>query len=344
MICRILSYTAIIAAVIILTLTGNPSDSLKKQLSQLGYTEDILAADIAKGFSCGNADVGTQFLVSYGIFTRIIFFGDVLWTYADDSLAMHFIMKGNTEHTVRIGDSADVRAIAKQIEKAYPWILFGYMEEIEKLRNENFSDLEQLCTQKMFQCVIDGKLPENQPYPSSRPKQHTPPPKQEPVTPPYPSLPEVSIDEIRIPDGELSGYFAEIIRLCKEYPHEITWEFHAPVSAKEIASFEKRNKLTIPDQLKELLMFSNGFSISYDNFYSLEEIEYHHKNWGPLYDENGTEYIMTADVVGDGESIMFAKETGIFYWEDHGNFTEYGDICGVLEERTEILKDMIGAE
>ncbi len=28
---------------------------------------------------------------------------------------------------------------------------------------------------------------------------------------------------------------------------------------------------------------------------------------------------MIAYVVGDGENIVFAKETGIIYWEDHGD-------------------------
>lgn len=342
MIVRISSYLIAAAAIVMITIIGNPEKKLKSRLEELGYTDEILISDLAKGFSCGNIDVGTQFLLSYGMFTKLIFFGDVVWTYADSSMLLHFIMKDNTEVTVRVENAADAHAIAKQMEKAYPWILFGYREEIEKLRTENPADLEQLYTRKMFQCVIDGELPENSPYPSNKPRPQEPEKKE--TAPPYPRLPETELENITIPDSSLSGYFAEIIRLCKEYPDELNCTFHAAAKKKDISAFENIYKLKLPSQLKELLMFSNGFSLSYDDFFGLEEIGYYFNNWGALKDDDGNEYIMIANVVGDGESIVFEKESGVFFWEDHGDFTEYGDISDILEERIEFIKDFIGVE
>ncbi len=54
-----------------------------------------------------------------------------------------------------------------------------------------------------------------------------------------------------------------------------------------------------------------------------------------MIDESKAEYIMIAHVVGDGENIVFAKETGTIYWEDRGEFTEYGTLDEVLHERLE---------
>lgn len=337
------SYMLVLAAVVMFTVVGNPFEKVRKQLEEPGYTQEILESDLEKGFSCKNMDVGTQFLVSYGLFTKIIPFGDVLWMYIDTESVLHFIMKDKRELLAKAESPEEGGMIAKQMEKSYPWIIFGYLEEIEKLKNENFDDLEQLYKRKMFQCVVDGKLPESYPYPSSKPKQEEPKQEEEKAVP-YPEIPEIGLDDVRIPDSGLSDYFREMTELCREYGSEFSYTFHAPVREKDIIVFEKRHRLKLPKELKELLMFSNGFSLDYDDFYGLEEISFHFDSWGALKDDDGNEYIMIADVVGDGESIVFSRETGVFYWEDHGEFTEYGGIGDVLEDRIEFLKDMIGAE
>lgn len=338
---RILSYLSILTAVTINIIAGSPLSRFKKQLDKLGYTEEVLITDLQKGFSCKNIDVGTQFLVSYGVFTKITSFGEVLWVYIDSACKMHFIMKDNRELLIPVEDFQTGKSIVKQMEKAYPWILFGYREEVDKLRNDNFEELKQLYTRKMFQCVVDGELPENPPYPSSKPKSQPAEPEKKETVPPYPRLTKIALEDVKIPDSSLSEYFTELVQLCREHSDEINSEFHAPAKARDIFAFEKRNRLSLPSQLKELLMFSNGFSLNYDSFYSLEEIEYHHKNWGTITDESGAEYIIIANVIGDGEDIVFSKETGIVYWEDHGEFTEYGDIGNVLEDRIESAEDFI---
>lgn len=340
----ILSYLLMLAAVTLNIIAGSPFSIVKKQLEERGYTEEVLQTDLQKGFSCKNIDVGTQFLVSYGVFTKIISFGDVLWVYIDSACKMHFILKDNRELLIPVEDFQTGKSIVKQMEKAYPWILFGYRDEIEQLRNDNFEDLKQLYTRKMFQCVVDGKLPENHPYPSNKPKSQPAEPEKKDTAPPYPQIPELPLENVKVPDNSLNDYFKELTELCRNYPDELNYTFHAPVREKDITAFEKRNKLKLPQQLKELFMFSDGFSFNYDNFYSLEEIEYHYNNWGPLTDETGEEYIIIADVVGDGEDIVFSVKTGIIYWEDHGEFTEYGDIGNVLEDRIESAKDFIGDE
>ncbi len=345
---RVVSYLLVLTAIATLTIIGNPLKKFRKQLEELGYTEKILKSDLEKGVSYKNTDVGTQFLVNYGVFTKVISFQDVLWTYMDTALLLHFILKDNTEYTVQVENKESGLYIVKQMEKGCPWILFGYHEEVAQLRESSFEDLKQLYTRKLFECVAEKKLPENPIYPSTRPKPDTDEKasdiQQNQSVPPYPVLPAIELQDVRIPDNNLSKCFTELVQLCKDYPENIHASFYAPVKAKDITSFEKRNGLSLPLQLKELLLFSNGFSVDYNDFFSLEQIEYGLKNWGTLTDEYGSEYIPVASVVGDGEYIVFSKETGTIYWEDHGDFTEYGNIDEVLEERMEFIKDDLGVE
>lgn len=146
------------------------------------------------------------------------------------------------------------------------------------------------------------ELPEYAPYPSTRPKAEVPKAEPEPQAPPYPRLPEIDLDEVKVPDNSLSEYFTELVALCKAYPKDMNVTFHAPANPQSITAFEKKHKLSLPAELKDLLLFSNGFSLAYDDFYGLEEIEYHLSNWGPL-EEAGEEFIYIASVVGDGEDL-----------------------------------------
>ncbi|MBQ7774698.1 MAG: SMI1/KNR4 family protein [Lachnospiraceae bacterium] len=272
---HILGFLLIAIAVMVLTVIGNPIDRFKKQLEGLGYTTDALVTDLEKGVSYENIDLGTQFLISYGVFTKIISFQDVLWTYLDSAFQLHFIMKDNTETTVAVEALEIGKSIAKQMEKGCPWILFGYHEEVAQLREDNFEDLKQLYTRKLFECVVEGKLPENPLYPCNRTKpEDSDKASQKPSVSPYPVLPVIAPQDVKILDNSLSEYFTELVQLCKDYPEDIRIEFHAPAKAKEIASFERRNQLSLPVQLKDLLLISNGFSLDYDDFYSLEQIEY----------------------------------------------------------------------
>ena len=340
---HIMGYLLIAIAVLILTVVGNPIKKFEEQLKELGYTREILQTDLEKGISYENIDLGNQFLVSYGLFTKVIYFGDVLWTYLDDTLNIHIILKDNSEHVIPIENKWIGQDIAKQMEKAFPFILFGYHEEVAQLREENFEELKQLYTRKMFECVVKEELPAYAPYPSTRPNQEAQKPEPELQAPPYPSLPEIDLEEVMIPDNSLSEHFTELVTLSKTYPEEMNVTFHAPAKPKAIAAFEKKHKLTLPAELKDLLLISNGFSLDYDDFYGLEEIEYHLTNWGPL-EEEGEEYIFIASVVGDGEEIVFSKKTGLIYWHDHGDFTEYGTLDAVLEERIDFQKDNLGVE
>lgn len=340
---HILGYLLIAIAVLILMVIGNPIKKFEEQLKELGYTREILQTDLEKGVSYENIDLGNQFLVSYGLFTKVIYFGDVLWTYLDDTLNIHIILKDNSEHVIPIENKWIGQDIAKQMEKAFPFILFGYHDEVAQLREENFEELKQLYTRKMFECVVKEELPTYAPYPSTRPKEEAPTPEPEPQTPPYPQIPEIDLDAVKVPDNSLSEHFTELVTLSKTYPEEMNVTFHAPANPKAIAAFEKKHKLTLPAELKDLLLISNGFSLDYDDFYGLEEIEYHLTNWGPL-EEEGEEYIFIASVVGDGEEIVFSKKTGLIYWHDHGDFTEYGTLDAVLEERIDFQKDNLGVE
>lgn len=340
---HILAYLLIAIALFVLTVVGNPIKKFEEQLKELGYTREILQSDLEKGVSYENIDLGNQFLVSYGLFTKVIYFGDVLWIYLDDTLNIHIILKDNSEHVIPIENKWIGQDIAKQMEKAFPFILFGYHEEIAALREENFEDLKQLYTRKMFECVVKEELPTYAPYPSTRPKEEAPTPEPEPQTPPYPQIPEIDLEEVMIPDNSLSEHFTELVTLCKAYPEEMNVTFHPPVKPKDIVAFERKHKLTLPTELKDLLLISNGLSLDYDDFYGLEEIEYHLTNWGPL-EEDGEEYIFIASVVGDGEEIVFSKKTGLIYWHDHGDFTEYGTLDAVLEERIDFQKDSLGVE
>lgn len=168
---HILSFLMIAIAVLVLSVVGNPISKFGQQLEQLGYTTEILATDLGKGVCYGNIDLGTQFLVNYGVFTKIISFQDVLWTYLDTANLLYLITKDNTEYTVSVESKEIALSIVKQMEKGCPWILFGYLEEVAQLRETDFEELKKLYTRKLFECVVQHKLPENPLYPLNRPKQ-----------------------------------------------------------------------------------------------------------------------------------------------------------------------------
>lgn len=246
------------------------------------------------------------------------------------------IMKDNKEILVPVANLQIGQAIAQQMEKAFPYILFGYLEDAAKLRKENFEEFKQLYTRKMFECVVKKELSEYEPYPSTRPKQNTYETEPKKPEPAYPKIPEIDIEQVKIPNNSLSEIFAKIIQLCKDFPKDVNTTFHVPAKAKDIASFEKKYQLSLPIELKDLLLFSNGFSLNFDDFYSLEEIEFLYNKYGPM-EKEGEEYIFIASVVGDGEEIVFSKKTGLIYWHDHGEFTEYGTLDAVLKERLDCL-------
>ena len=117
----------------------------------------------------------------------------------------------------------------------------------------------------------------------------------------------------RIKDQSIKATLNELLDCCEEISPIIGIDqttFYDPATEQEIEECEARTGLTIPQPMREFLMFSNGGSL-FDNstiIYSTSKIgEYTLDGYD---DENAKIYIPIGDFLGDGTAFVMNKTTG----------------------------------
>ena len=143
------------------------------------------------------------------------------------------------------------------------------------------------------------------------------------------------IDAVEVPSD--ASFFEEmnlLVHLAREYPDEdeLQLELNAPATEEEIAEFEKRNNISLTDDLKALYKFANGFSLECANLdiSTLAQIESDLSNeyeWG-----DSKNYVLIGEMIGDGEIILLDLDTNKIITNDHGDETVFDDISMLLSD------------
>ncbi len=141
------------------------------------------------------------------------------------------------------------------------------------------------------------------------------------------------IDAVEVPSD--AAFFEEmnlLVHLAREYPDEVEFELNVPATEEEIAEFEKRNNISLTDDLKALYKFANGFSLECANLdiSTLAQIESDLSNeyeWG-----DSKNYVLIGEMIGDGEIILLDLDTKKIITNDHGDETVFDDISMLLSD------------
>ena len=115
-----------------------------------------------------------------------------------------------------------------------------------------------------------------------------------------------------IPDNSLTEELSEIAEIAKKLEGIKNFEFHVPATEDEISFLERIINYTLPDDYKDFLMFSNGMILNgyTADFYNVDMIISTYRlekaEWFPA------DYIIVADIIGDGEVLCMSNKTGKF--------------------------------
>lgn len=132
-------------------------------------------------------------------------------------------------------------------------------------------------------------------------------------------------------DNSIKKEIEEILKIRDELLEE-EFVFYAPQSDVEIRTWEEKNKITIPEDYKEWLRFSDGAKLEGDfaRFFGLNQ-----------FIINRTDYekpiVIIGSLVGDGEILAFSIETGEILKILDGRTTIFDDFKEYLEFLINIL-------
>ncbi len=135
-----------------------------------------------------------------------------------------------------------------------------------------------------------------------------------------------------IPNNGLKKEITEIIQLSKLLEKEYTFKYSFPATKEEIKIWEEQYNITIPESLKNWLLFSNGSDIRQGLM-----ITYSLSGFIINCDNISEDIVIVGEVIGDGEYIGFSKKAGKILWIDHGKIKEFEKFNSILE----LIMDMM---
>jgi len=115
-----------------------------------------------------------------------------------------------------------------------------------------------------------------------------------------------------IPENSLINEIKEIINLAIRLDGIKRFAFNYPAIDSQIIEVEKTINYTLPDEYKDFLKFSNGITLNNftADFYTIDEIV---STYNVEKEESFPEdYIIIADIIGDGEILCFSGRSGKF--------------------------------
>ena len=133
---------------------------------------------------------------------------------------------------------------------------------------------------------------------------------------------------------ELNQQIQELLHLAEELNSERKFVFYPPASESEIQKLEQHLHVSLPEDYKNFLRFSNGAKLNHftADLFSVSEIislsDTEKADWFPA------DYILLADIIGDGEMLCFSAQTGKFIRYFDGEEE-------IFETFTDFLEDMI---
>lgn len=127
-----------------------------------------------------------------------------------------------------------------------------------------------------------------------------------------------------IPNNSITKEINEIVEIAKKVEGIRQFEFYTPATESEISLLERIINYTLPKDYKDFLMFSNGMTLNgyTADFYNVDMLINHYRlekaEWFPA------DYIIIADIIGDGEVLCISNKTGKFirYFDGEERFFE----------------------
>ena len=141
---------------------------------------------------------------------------------------------------------------------------------------------------------------------------------------------------MNIPINSLTNKIKKLVDLCQknesDYGVGSSW-FKEPTPNEIITKWENEHNILIPETYKEWLCFTNEAQIrnTLAHFYGPDKFV---TNSMGLSED----FVVIADLSGDGEQLCFSKTNGNFIWIDHGEIETISDFSDVLDEIIRILK------
>ena len=129
-----------------------------------------------------------------------------------------------------------------------------------------------------------------------------------------------------IPNNSLTEEITQIVELCNKLKPDYgdnNFNFYPPANNDDIFEWEKKNKILLPNQLKEWLNFSNGYDIITERLLNLNSFIVNH----PEIDDDLV-------IIGSthGESLCFSKMNFNIVRFDYKETRRYTDFCAFLRE------------
>ena len=130
----------------------------------------------------------------------------------------------------------------------------------------------------------------------------------------------------KIPQNSLTDEISQIVELCNKLKPDYgdnNFTFYNSINNEEISIWEKKNKIILPNQLKEWLNFSNGYDIITDRLLNLNNFIIDH----PEIDNDLV-------IIGSthGESLCFSKVNFNIVRFGYKETRRYSDFRAFLNE------------
>ena len=154
-------------------------------------------------------------------------------------------------------------------------------------------------------------------------------------------IPEVS-ENI---NDDLKEIIDEIIYMAKTADEsgesEIQFEFHNPASDDEIAKCEKELNVKLLDDYKDFIRFSNGSQLCFTEaiFYDMDYVISINKKGKA--EDFPQDYIILADITGDGEVLCFSDSTNKFIRYFDGDETIFDTFIDFMKELVSGIRDSV---
>ena len=129
-----------------------------------------------------------------------------------------------------------------------------------------------------------------------------------------------------IPQNSLTEEITQIAELSKKLEDEgYYFEFLQPEDEEKIISWEKENSIIIPESVKDWLRFTRGAIIA-DDIARIGGINGLESGCDYVPDE----MVIIGQIIGDGQLIVFSKETGKIMWETHADIIKFNSFASFL--------------
>ena len=143
-----------------------------------------------------------------------------------------------------------------------------------------------------------------------------------------------------IPDNSLTKEINEIVEIAVKLNDIHRFDFYFPATENQISTIERIINYALPEDYKDFLRFSNGMLLNSHtadflnidriiNLYNREKAE-----WFP------DDYIIIADIIGDGEVLCVSNKTGKFIRYFDGEETFFDSFKDVLRNIIDYIKEV----